>query len=379
MTVGVLPSRPARSHRRILLPAVLIMATLTACATSTTVADAGNPSGTDLLLPVTAPVTLTLGPTSGPPSPSIRPIATPLPDPVSVAATPDRSAWTVADGQLSPDVQSYADEFGIPVDEAIRQLSASQSAEQLFSSDPTFGYTVIEHDPFQFVVGTTRDQVAAPSSVGGYPVVVERPGVPPERVRKLWDLVSTALRGQSFGGSLDLRVGTVTVVISHDAAAAAIAGVQDRIAALTPAALVVQRSPQPVPGEVPADAEPLLRFPATIGGGSPAALAVGRLIIDGDGCVRPLSAPLTGAESVASPLALADYVDLIVTPDRILLDGIDLGRPGPDGPVLEMGGGYWPDNGDLTAANPGREHCIGSGDVVRAFYVQREGGITGGG
>lgn len=351
----------------------------TACAAPTTVADAGNPAGTDLLRPVTAPVTLTLGPPSGPPAPSTEPIATSLPDPVSVAVTPDRSAWTVGDGQLSPDVQWYADEFGVPVDEAIRQLAASQSAEQLFTSDPAFDYTVIEHDPFQFVVGASQGQVTAPSTIGGYPVVVERPGVPPERVRQLWELVSTTLRGQSFGGSLDLRAGTVTVTISHDAAAVAIAGVRDRIAALAPAALVVQRSPQPVPGQTPADAVPLLRFPATIGGGSPAALAVGRLVVDDDGCVRLLGAQLTGAESLKSPLAVADYLDLIVTPDRILLDGVDLGRPGPDGPILEMGGGSWPDNGDLTAANPGREHCAGSGEVVRVFSVGREGGISGGG
>ncbi len=154
---------------------------------------------------------------------------------------------------------------------------------------------------------------------------------------------------------------------------------EDQVAALAPAALVVRCSPQPVPGPVSADAVPLLRFPATVGGGSPAALAVGRLVIDGDGCVRLLGEPMAGTDSPPSALAVADYVDLVVTPDRILLDGVDLGRPGPDGPVLEMGGGSWPDNGDLTAANPGRERCIGSGDVVRVFSVQREGAITGGG
>lgn len=93
----------------------------------------------------------------------------------------------------------------------------------------------------------------------------------------------------------------------------------------------------------------------------------------------PTSGPPPPSTGAIAALAVADSVDLAITPDRILLDGVDLGRPGPDGPVLETGGGSWPDNGDLTAANPGQERCIGSGDMVRVFSVQREGAITGGG
>lgn len=216
--------------------------------------------------------------------------------------------------------------------------------------------------------GSQDPNLALPSTIGGYPVVLERPPVSAAQLQRLQDLVTSTLAatGLPWSGAPDPRTGTYEVSFSHQPVADALAGIADQVADLAPATLIVDRVPMPSLSEPPPDAIPLVRFPAMPGSG-PEALATGRLTISSEGCVRLGDAP-PGALPNASTgaVAFADWIDLVVTPERILWNGEDLGPPGPDGPVFHFGGGM---NGPSATSDSDEPCRQGQGFAVYSVSV----------